>query len=111
MDADKASVIERLEAYKRRFDELIDMLSGQLPLRGDAKGRAQALLKSLKEDLGAEYRRMSTARGQEALNATEKAYYSGVIHQCFAEVHVATNTTPNEHVVISSAENPANPAA
>lgn len=96
MNADKASVIERLEAYDRRFEELLAMLQNMLPLRGEAKDRAQALLKSLKEDLGAEYRKMSTVRGQKELTEVERSCYAPVIHQAFADIHVATNSTPND---------------
>jgi hypothetical protein len=96
VDQDKASVIERLEAYNRRFEELLALLAGDLPLRGAAKDRAQVLLKALKEDLGAEYREMSTIRGQATLTDIERSCYAPVVHQAFADIHVATNSTPNE---------------
>lgn len=95
MDADTASVIARLEAYERRFDELIDLLSGALPLHGQAKALAQSRLKSLKDDLGAEHRKMSTVRGQAALTETERTCYADVIHQTHAEISVPTNSIPD----------------
>ena len=95
MDADTASVVARLEAYDRRFEELMAMLSGGQPLRGEEKARAQALLVSLKADLKAENRRMSTARGEGALTPAERAYYAPAVLQCSTEIYVATNTTPD----------------
>lgn len=95
MDGDKTSVTERLEAYNQRFEALLDMLRGNLPLRGESKAQAQALLKSLKGDLEAEYRKMSTVRGRQELTEIETAYYYPTIHQTFAEISVATNTIPD----------------
>jgi hypothetical protein len=95
MDPETADVIARLEAYNRRFGELLDMLTGRLPLTGDAKTLAQERLKVLKNDLGAEYKQMSTARGKAALNQVERSYYYPTIHQTFVEIYVAVNTVPD----------------
>lgn len=95
MDGSKESVIQRLEAYLKRFDDLLAMLQGTLPLRGEAKAEAQAVYKALKTDLGEEYKRMSTSRSREALTETEQAYYQPVIHQTFVELYSPTNATPD----------------
>ena len=97
MHPEKASVLERLEAYDERFESLLTMLSGALPLSGEAKIEAQKQLKCLKADLDSESREMHTNRGQMALNEIEKAYYAHVIHQTSAEITVAANTIPNEN--------------
>ena len=96
MNAERASVIGRLEAFKVRFDVLLELLQGPLPPQGQAKSHAQTLLTSLKGDLGGVYRDMSSVRGEAALNDTERAYYSSAIHQDFTDVQVATNSIPNE---------------
>jgi hypothetical protein len=95
VDPDTLSVIERLEAYNQRFEELLAMLRGSLPLRGADKDKAQALYKSLKTDLEAEYRKMSTVRGQEALTDVERSCYAPVIHQTFTELYSPTNAVPD----------------
>jgi hypothetical protein len=96
MNADKKSVIDRLEAYKKRFDELLAMFEGKLPLRGEAKERARELLKSLKADLEAEHKKMSTQRGEAELTDIERSCYVSVIHQTFTDIHVTTNSIPND---------------
>ena len=96
MNAERASVIGRLEAFKVRFDALLELLQGPLPLQGQAKSHAQALLTGLKGDLGESYREMSSVRGETALNDTERAYYYHAIHQAFTDIHVATNSIPTE---------------
>ncbi|HYH67619.1 MAG TPA: hypothetical protein VD866_23175 [Urbifossiella sp.] len=39
MNPDEASVADRLAAFNQRFDEILKLLTGQLPLGGEAKQR------------------------------------------------------------------------
>jgi hypothetical protein len=96
VDQDKASVIQRLEAYKLRIDEIMTLLEGTLPLRGEAREQAQSLLKSLKADLGDERERMSTVHGQAALSDIERSHYASVIGKAYTEIQVTINSIPND---------------
>jgi hypothetical protein len=95
MDNERVSVIARLEAYNQRFEAILEMLRGQLPLRGVAKVEAQAKLKSLKQDLGEEFRLMSSVRGEASLTEIEKAFYAPAISQTFTEISIPTNSIPD----------------
>ena len=95
MNSDKASVSEKLETFDRRFEEILKLLAWNLPLNIELKRRVQLLLRSLKADLGSEYKKMDTVRGEVALNKIEKAYYKPSVQKAFVDISVKWNSVPN----------------
>ena len=92
---EKQSVIDRLTAYKKRFDDLLALLQN-LPLERNDKTRAQQMLKTLKDSLENDYRAGDTNRGQQRMTEAERRYFHPTVHQAYAEIHVRWNTVPND---------------
>lgn len=92
---EKQSVVDRLKAYKKQFDDLLALLENQ-PLQRNDKSKAQQMLKTLKDALASDYKAGDTNRGQERMTEAERHYFHPAVHEAFAEIHVRWNTVPND---------------
>jgi hypothetical protein len=92
---ERRSVIRRLKAYEKQFDDLLGLLEN-LPLQYEDKSRAQQMLKTLKDSLRNDYKAGDTIRGQERMTRAERQYFHPAVHEAYAEIRVRWNTVPNE---------------
>ena len=91
---EKQSVIDRLKAYKKQFDDLLALLEN-LPLGRSDKIKAQQMLKTLKDNLKNDYKTGATIQGQQRMTEAERHYFHPAVHEAYAEIHVRWNTVPN----------------
>ena len=91
---EKQSVIDRLKAYKKQFDDLLALVEN-LPLQRKDKTKAQEMLKTLKGSLKNDYKVGATVRGQQRMTQVERQYFHPAVHEAYAEIHVRWNTVPN----------------
>ncbi len=89
------AVIEQLRGHRDRLREVSAIVDGQHPLSREAKECAQGLMKIAKEALRADYKRMSTSSGQNALNPTEDAYLRPAMQEACSHLQVKWNSSPS----------------
>ena len=94
-DHEKQSVIDRLKAYKKQFDDLLAVLD-KLPLQRKDRAKAQQMLKALKDSLRNDYKAGATIRGQQRMTQAERQYFHPAVQETYADIHVRWNTLPNE---------------
>lgn len=92
---EETAVIEQLRAHRDRLQKVADLVPERPSLTGAAKEQAQALMKSAKELLTEDYRRMATVSGQAALNAPERAFLYPAVHEASTKVRVKWNSNPS----------------
>lgn len=93
-DHEEQSVIDRLKAYNKQFDDLLALLEG-IPLGREGKDRARQLLKALKDGLRRDFKVGDSTRGQSQMTQAEKQCFYPAVHQAHAEIHVAWNSVPS----------------
>ena len=92
---EEQDVIDRLERYEQRFDELLALITN-IAQRATRRAEAQELLKQLKEDLRRDYRAGDTVKARERMTEVELCYLHPAIHQASTDIHVRWNSIPNE---------------
>jgi hypothetical protein len=91
---ERQRVIERLRAYRRQIDAIIDLLGDKTHLRPDEKARAQQLLRHLKAKLEEDYKAGATARGEAQMTEIERCYFQPAILRAHANLQVKWNSNP-----------------
>lgn len=94
MNADERQCLERLEAWAKKIDTLLQVLGEKPRLIGAEATRAKALYREIKDGLRGEYRQGASLRGNAALTDAERRWYHPAIHEAYVHLYAPLNSTP-----------------
>ena len=97
MSDNRDECIEKMTEFVTRMKEIMDLIGEKDRLFGEEQQKAQSLMKSLKEDLKSESKRMGSVKGHEKLSRIERAVYFPAIKEACAHLKVKWNSIPNDH--------------
>lgn len=93
---DVNAVLQALDAFTARCDELMLILDEKPRLSAAGRERAQGLYRSLKEDLKAAAKApyVHPVRGKRPLTPCESAFYEPAVKRAAIDLRPATNSNP-----------------
>jgi hypothetical protein len=91
---DEQNVAKRLRAHRDRIDKLMSLISSASCLLKPQKAEAQALMKSVKRNLRADYSSGATVRGHNRLTPAERAYFQPAVHEASTKLRARWNSNP-----------------
>jgi hypothetical protein len=91
---DRTLVIERLEAYERDIDALMELLQDKRHFSRDEQEIVREKYRALKENLRGDHKAGSTLRGDAELTQCERQYFQPSVTGAFCQLRAATNSNP-----------------
>lgn len=93
---EELDVLDRLKRIRDEIDALIDLIDDKRRLFGSEKERAQMMLKELKGNLRAEYKRGDTVKGRAQMTEAERRFYHPAVHEAYIHISVRINSVPDQ---------------
>lgn len=91
---DKRTAVTYLSAYAARMDDLIRILSRGNSMTQLDRQHVAEMYNTLKEEIRADYRRLSRKSGRGETNDTEEAFLLPAVHGASTRLRPATDTNP-----------------
>jgi len=93
----QSEALQKLSGIREQAERIIKLFEND-HVQSQTVPKAQELFRSLKENLHAEYKRMSTVRGEAALSHLESSFYKPAIEDAWANTQISGirwNSRPN----------------
>lgn len=91
----KDDCIKNLRSFYEEIDTIFRLFDGKNYILREKIQLARELLKSLKSDLKRDYNQRTGNNAYALMSDVERSYYFPAIHEAWAGIHVATNSTPS----------------
>ena len=93
-DSDAHECLTKLEALKAQIDAIMELIGEQRRLYPPQKEQAQDMLRGVKDELSAEYRRTRTSRARADMDSIEATCYAPAIRDAYVHLEIRTNSVP-----------------
>lgn len=93
---DEQSVLQRLEVFLGRVEQIQQMFNKQGTVPAEHVDRARELYTTLKRDLEAEYRSTASSRRRPPLTDAERQWYASTVHAAYVHLSAPTNSAPDK---------------